>query len=147
MHALIIREPWIGLILTGTKTWEMRARATKLRGLVGLIRKGTGLVVGVAEIVECLPFLDAASLASTRPFHCIPTKMDAEVLQLGWVCPWVLRHARPLPRPVAAGQKPGQVTWVPLSEAANTAVAGQYALALIPRASFAPMVFDQMEAA
>ena len=139
MHALIIREPWIGYILAGTKTWEMRTRPTKLRGRIGLIRKGTGLVVGVAEIVDCLLPLNAASLASTRTSHCVPVEMDAEVLQLGWVCPWVMRHARALPRPVPAGQKSGQVTWVPLSETAGAAVTEQYALARRPA--------DQMETA
>lgn len=147
MHALIIREPWISFILAGTKTWEMRTKATKLRGPVGLIRKGTGLVVGVAEIVDCLSSLDAGSLAGSRAFHRIPAEMDVEVLKYGWVHPWVLCHARALPRSVPAGQKPGQVTWVPLSEATSAAVAGQYALAHAQGVSFASMVSDQTEAA
>ena len=52
MKGLIIREPWIGMILAGRKTWEMRSRQTPYRGRIGLIRKGTGMVVGIAEIVD-----------------------------------------------------------------------------------------------
>lgn len=48
MDALVIAEPWIGLILDGSKTWEMRSRATRKRGRIALIRKGSGQVVGVA---------------------------------------------------------------------------------------------------
>lgn len=38
--ALIIREPWIDLVLSGQKSWELRSRSTEKRGLIGLIRKG-----------------------------------------------------------------------------------------------------------
>jgi hypothetical protein len=46
MKALIIREPWIGHILAGRKTWEMRTSPTNIRGRIGLIRKGRAIVVG-----------------------------------------------------------------------------------------------------
>jgi len=45
-RALIIDEPWISKILSGEKTLEMRSRHTKIRGRIGLIRKGSGLIVG-----------------------------------------------------------------------------------------------------
>lgn len=117
MHALIIREPWIGLILAGRKTWEMRSSGTQIRGRIGLIRKGSGLVVGVADLVESLPPLDAAQFADARNRHQVPPENEADALGGGWVHPWVLADARALPRPVPAGQKPGQVIWVPLSPA------------------------------
>jgi ASCH domain len=66
MKALIIRDPWIGLILTGRKTWELRASPTKIRGRIGLIRKGSGWIVGVADLVDSLPRLDADTLATSR---------------------------------------------------------------------------------
>lgn len=122
MHGLIIREPWIGCILDGTKTWEMRTAPAPRRGRVALIRKGTGLIVGTAEIVDSLPPLDVAALAATRDRHRIPAELDAEVLAAGWVHPWVLRDVRRLHSPVPAGQKPGQVIWVPLDPDTATAV-------------------------
>ncbi|MGG5812481.1 hypothetical protein [Falsiroseomonas sp. CW058] len=125
MHGLIIREPWIRYILDGTKIWEMRTSPTPRRGRIALIRKGTGLVVGTAEIIDSLPPLNATDLAATRDRHRIPTGLDAEVLAAGWVHPWVLHDVRRLPRPVPAGQKPGQVIWVPLDADAVAAIKAQ----------------------
>jgi len=125
LSGLIIREPWIDYILAGTKTWEMRTAPTKRRGRIALIRKGTGLVVGIAEIVENLPPLDAASFAATRDRHQIPARLDAKVLAAGWVHPWVLRDVQRLPRSVVAGQKAGQVIWVPLGCDAADAIEAQ----------------------
>lgn len=53
MRALIIREPWIELILSGRKTWEIRGTATSVRGRIGLIRARSGLIVGTPEFVGC----------------------------------------------------------------------------------------------
>lgn len=53
MKALIIDEPWISRMLDGSKTWEMRSRSTENRGRFALIRKGSGQVVGVAELAGC----------------------------------------------------------------------------------------------
>jgi len=114
MNGLIIREPWINKILSGVKTWEMRTKPTLQRGHIGLIRKGTGLVVAVAELVDSLPPLDTRAFASSRERHGIPADMLLEAMKAGWIYPWVLRNVRPLRTPTHAGQKPGQVIWVPL---------------------------------
>ncbi|MBD8246954.1 ASCH domain-containing protein [Xanthomonas campestris] len=45
MKGLVIDEPWISLILSGQKTWEMRSRATSIRGRIALIKKGSGTEV------------------------------------------------------------------------------------------------------
>ena len=46
MKGLIIDEPWISLIVSGQKTWEMRPRDTQVRGRIGLIRKKSKAVIG-----------------------------------------------------------------------------------------------------
>jgi predicted nucleotidyltransferase len=115
MKALIIRDPWIGLILAGRKTWELRTSATKVRGRIGLIRKGTGLIMGVADLVDSLPPLSADALATSRDQHAVPPEMDSVALAAGWLHPWVLHNAQPLEGPVPAGQKSGQVIWVSLA--------------------------------
>jgi hypothetical protein len=51
-RALVIAAPYIDYILSGAKTWEMRTRPTRVRETIGLIRKGSGQIVGVAEIVD-----------------------------------------------------------------------------------------------
>jgi hypothetical protein len=49
VKGLIIDEPWIGMIIAGKKTWEMRSRNAMVRGRIGLIRKRPKTVVGVAD--------------------------------------------------------------------------------------------------
>jgi len=115
MNALIIREPWISLILSDAKSWEMRSTRCNIRGRIGLIRKGTGMVVGTAELTDSLPPLDRDTFSSSRERHRVPPEMDEQVFRDGWIYPWVLKNARPLLRLIPAGQKPGQVKWVPLS--------------------------------
>lgn len=38
--ALIIDEPWISRIINRDKDWEMRSFSSRIRGPIGLIRKG-----------------------------------------------------------------------------------------------------------
>src|SRR5438876_7688725 len=52
VKALIIDEPWISMIVSGQKTWEMRSRNTQVRGRIGLIRKGSKTVIGLADLVD-----------------------------------------------------------------------------------------------
>ena len=51
-HALLIKEPWISMILEGKKTWEIRGSATKRRGRIALVASGTGTVVGTCDLVD-----------------------------------------------------------------------------------------------
>ena len=68
MKALIVREPWIDLILDGHKTWELRTQPTSIRGriaLIHLIRGGLNYNMelrwdGVPSLSEAM-----ASLMST----------------------------------------------------------------------------------
>jgi len=52
MKGLIVDEPWISLIISGKKTWEMRSRNTLVRGSIALIRKGSKTVIGIADLVR-----------------------------------------------------------------------------------------------
>ncbi len=54
MKGLIIKQPWIDLILDGEKPWEIRGRATTIRGTIALIKSGTGLVLGLVDVVDSL---------------------------------------------------------------------------------------------
>ena len=118
-RALVIAEPWISLILSGRKTWEMRTRGTTIRGTIGLIRKGSGHIVGTAELVDSLPPLDAAGLAAHNDRHGIPPEQHARVLADGWVVPWVLRNAKRLDPPMPYVHPMGAVTWVVLDRGGN----------------------------
>jgi hypothetical protein len=119
MKALIIDEPWISLILKGEKTWEMRKTGCKIRGTIALIRKGSGQVVGVAEVTDSRPPIpDLTAYAAAEPFHRIPPARQQRAFEDGWRTPWVLANARPLSRPVSYLHPNGAVIWVNLDERA-----------------------------
>src|SRR5690349_14900149 len=54
LNAVPIRAPYVDWILDGDKVWEIRSRATKIRGLVGLIKSKSLTVVGTCRIVDVI---------------------------------------------------------------------------------------------
>jgi hypothetical protein len=114
LRALLIRHPWIDLILEGNKSWEMRGSRTSVRETIGLIPSGSGTIIGVCELVECHGPLTAeqfrknAKKAGMRPSEA----------KLGWyrqTYAWVLETPRILKRPVPYRHPSGAVIWVKLS--------------------------------
>lgn len=122
---LIIDDPWIGHILDGSKTWEMRSTSASHRDWFALIRKGTGAVWGVARLVDSGSPLSPDEMIATYDKHRIP----ADVIRSGqvakWNIPWKLADVRKLGSPVPYRHKSGAVTWVELDEHASTALARQ----------------------
>jgi hypothetical protein len=115
LKALIVDEPWMSHILKGDKTWEMRKTQCKIRGPVALIRKGSGQVVGIAEVIGSLPPITSlAEFAAAEPKHRIPPVRQPRSFADGWRNPWVLAKARPLARPVPYRHPSGAVIWVNL---------------------------------
>lgn len=122
MRGLVIREPWIGKILAGRKTWEMRSKETLIRGEIALIRQGSGMVVGTAKLIDSLPALTPDNYLDYVDRHAIPGEMLDEVIRTGWVYPWVLSDARPLSPPVPYKHKSGAVTFVSLDDSTAEAI-------------------------
>ena len=54
MNALVIRSPWVEIILEGKKTWEIRRGYTHVRGKIALIRSGSGMIVGVCCLIGAI---------------------------------------------------------------------------------------------
>ena len=126
LKALVIDEPWIGKILRGEKTWEMRKTACHHRGQIALIRKGSGQVVGTADVVDSLPAIATLrAYADAEKFHGILPDRQERAFMDGWTTPWVLTNARSLPAPVPYRHPSGAVIWVTLEDAVATAVAAQ----------------------
>lgn len=119
---LVIAQPWIGMILRDEKTWEMRSRATNIRGQIALIAKGTGQVVGIATLVDSLPPLSPETMQSHFAKHRIPTEKVAEP-GFKWFTPWVLADVRPLDTPISYEHPSGAVTWINLSPSEEAAIA------------------------
>lgn len=112
-HGLIIDAPWIDLILTGEKVWEMRSTATQRRGPIALIRKGSKQIVGVAYLQETLgPFnIDELDLFGDR--HHIPPSLYRKN-EYKWHHAWLLKDIEPLAKSIPYKHKLGAVIWVEL---------------------------------
>ncbi|MCV2890670.1 ASCH domain-containing protein [Ruegeria aquimaris] len=122
-RGLIIDEPWIGHILEGRKDWEMRSQATSHRGWFGLIRKGSGLVVGLARLVDCGKALSPSEMIASQDHHRIPDSMIRSGAVSKWVVPWKLANIQPLEHPVSYEHKSGAVIWVLFSDEVSTRLA------------------------
>jgi len=118
MRGLIIRSPWIDHILAGRKTWEIRSKATKVRGTIALIRGGSGLVVGKAELVDSLGPFTFEQLRNRQDKHAVP---GADLLLFtrrykDRAYAWVLDMVVAFERPVPYEHPSGAVIWVTLSD-------------------------------
>ncbi|WP_395660121.1 ASCH domain-containing protein [Aestuariivirga sp.] len=115
-RGLIIDTPWIDHILEGRKDWEMRSQSTSVRGWIGLIRKGSGQVVGLAKLVDCGKALEQVDMIATQDHHRMPERMIRSGDVAKWVVPWKLADILALERPLPYDHKSGAVIWVTLSE-------------------------------
>lgn len=109
-RGLLIRKEHLDRILAGTKTWEIRSRATSKLGPVALIQSGSGEVVGVCEIVDVIGPLSLAELQrNARKAGARADKLDYRRTYA-----WVLRRARRLRKPIPYRHPRGAVIWVKL---------------------------------
>ncbi|SHM66429.1 ASCH domain-containing protein [Roseibium suaedae] len=115
-RGLVIDAPWIGHILEGRKDWEMRSQPTSHRGWFGLIRKGSGQVVGLANLLDCGKSLSTSEMIETQEHHRIPEAMIRNGDVSKWVIPWKLEDVRRLEQPIPYEHKSGAVTWVLFSD-------------------------------
>jgi hypothetical protein len=58
LRALLIRHPWIDMILDG-QTWEIRGARTSIGGRIGLIASRSGTVIGICDLIDCIGPLTA----------------------------------------------------------------------------------------
>lgn len=118
MRGLIIRSPWIDHILAGRKTWEIRSKATKVRGTIALIRGGSGLVVGQAELVDSLGPFTFGQLGNRQDMHAVP---EADLVPFmrrykDQAHAWVLDRVVAFEQPIPYEHPSGAVIWVTLSD-------------------------------
>ena len=112
LKGLVIAEPWIGKILAGEKTWEMRSRDTAVRGRIALIRKGSKTIVGVADLVGTVLNLSHSDLKASIEKHRVPVReIDGRFKH---TTAWVLECTRPLREPIPYQHPAGAIVWVNL---------------------------------
>lgn len=111
MRALIVKEPWLSMILAGEKTWEIRGETCTFRERIGLIRKGSGHVFGTVEVVDALGPLSPSELLENADKHRA-TVADLAVMSYPTPYAWVLEEPCTflVPRPYVHPN--GAVKWV-----------------------------------
>jgi hypothetical protein len=124
LRALLIRHPHIDKILDGKKTWEIRGSRTTIRGRIALIASGSGTVIGVCELVDCVGPLTAnhfrknAKKAGMRP-------SEANLGYYRKTYAWVLAKPKHLKKPVPYKHPSGAIIWVTLDHQVERKVLDQ----------------------
>jgi len=112
-RALIVQKHWCGLILDNVKTWEMRSARTTHRGLFGLIESGSGLIIGKANLCDCLGAIPKEKYSEYSHMHRIYSDIDRAA---NWKFPWVIDNAVRFDEPVPYRHPRGAVIWVKLTD-------------------------------
>lgn len=111
--ALVIDSPWIDMILRGEKVWELRSRNSKRRGVIGLARKGTGLILGTARMIDVKGPLTLEELEQAAALHRVPMHLLSGPLAK-YRMAWVMSDAKKLETPVPYRHTLGAVIFVNL---------------------------------
>ena len=114
-RGLLVREPWISLILSGEKIWEMRSRRTRIKGNIALIRQGSGHICATANLLGSLEKIEKDQFEKKWFYHRIPHDQTSRCVERGWLFPWVLSDVVMSYVLIPYNHKRGAVTWVDLT--------------------------------
>lgn len=120
--ALVITDGPLEQILSGRKTWEMRAQHTRKRERIALAKKGSGMIYGVAEIVDSRGPLSIETMHASTSMHGIdPSRIDQpEMAKYRYA--WVLTNVRILRQPVPYLHTKGAQSFVKLDGVTSGAI-------------------------
>ena len=134
IKGLVIREPWIGLLLSGQKTWEMRTKPESYRGWIGLIRSKsdrvknssvkTGCVSGIARLSDVGDPLSLDRMVETFDKHRVPKEL-IQSEDFKWFTPWKLTEIQMLHDPVPYDHPNGAVLLFDLDPEVSKAIFAQ----------------------
>lgn len=122
MRALVIAEPWITHLLEGRKRLEFRKQRTNVRERIGLIRKGSGTVVGTCRISDCIG-PEAPSEIAEREGHTSSTESLEAYAQGKSLYAWVLSEVESI-EPVRYTHPKGAQSWVALKPSVVETILG-----------------------
>jgi len=111
MRGLLVKKPYIDLILSGKKKWEVRRRNTRIRGRIALVWNNK--VWGTVEIVDVRAF--PVDVMAERNEHGVSAD---EIRRYGkgkaTLYAWILENPRPINPPVPVNVPRGAQVWVKL---------------------------------
>lgn len=117
-RCLLVKDPHATSILTGRKLWEIRGKATKVRGRVGIAKSGTGMIFGSVEVIGSREVsLDELLVSPNLPPD--EHEMFARIGQV-YTKPhaWILKDAVMFDTPIGYRHPQGAVIWVTLGDSA-----------------------------
>lgn len=123
MKALIIKQPWIDLILEGKKTIEVRGSKTNIRGKIALIESGTGHVIGTCQVDDSINIAEHGNISEIVMKSCVDEKRLLEYYKKP--NGWVLSNAKRLETPVKYKHPMGAIIWVTLEESVTNEIISQ----------------------
>ena len=108
---LVVKNPWLDLILAKKKTWEIRDAQTKQRGRIHLALSGAGgRIVGQCHITDSFA-VDKSVLKRTYSKHRVN---DLAVIRYRRPHAWVLTKPRRYEKPFVYSHPRGAIRWVKL---------------------------------
>lgn len=112
MKGLIIKSPYIELILEGKKKWEIRGSNTNVRGKIALIKSGSKKIYGEVELVDCLKL----DLDKYNEYHqnLYGTKVDELPYKNTYA--WVVKNPYIYDEPISYVHPLGAIIWVNLGK-------------------------------
>ena len=108
---LVVQNPWLDMILSGSKTWEIRGGHTKQRGKIHLaLSGGGGRIVGRCRLVDSFP-IGRTELERHVDKHCID---NTNTITYPRPHAWVVVDPVRYDRPFEYDHPHGAVRWVKL---------------------------------
>lgn len=111
MKGLVIKSPYIDLILSGKKKWEIRGSNTNIRGKIALIKSGSGLIYGEVELVGCKEI----TLEEYKEYYLELYGKKTEKLPYKRTYAWIVVNPIIYREPKKYSHPRGAVIWINLS--------------------------------
>lgn len=113
-RTLLIREPWVSMIIGGDKTWELRRSSTRVRGVVGLTPSGSGEIAGRADLVAVHGPFAPKDLREHHDKHRVGDEFLDDYAAGKPLYGWEFRDAHRFESPALYDHPQGAVIWVKL---------------------------------
>jgi hypothetical protein len=116
-RGLLVRDPYATQLLNGEKIWEIRGKATQIRGPVVIVKSGSGRAYGTVRLIRVLGPLALDDLMMARE---LPEEEREAFRHSGLpyakTYAYVFSDPQWFDRPISYNHPSGAVTWVRLPE-------------------------------
>jgi hypothetical protein len=110
MKSLIIKKQYLDKIFLGIKVWELRGSNTKIRGRIRLIESGSGLIIGEADLIDCVGPLSTQDLSDN--FNKTQYDVNNGMIKYKKTYAWVLANVHKYNKPIPYKHPQGAIIWV-----------------------------------